>query len=114
MIRVISPATHECRHCGALWREMDDGSFGLRSNACGTCCDNALMGEQMVPLTDRIARLVAHVERLVERVERLEAAAHAMLEWDAREQDHAVDFYARMDLCRDAFDKTRAALEGKE
>ena len=37
-------------------------------------------------------------------------ACMAMLEWDDREQDHAVDFYARMDLCRAAFDKARAAI----
>lgn len=37
-------------------------------------------------------------------------ACQAMIEWDAREQDHAVDFYARMDLCRNAFDLARAAI----
>ncbi|AVG38339.1 hypothetical protein MC81_02530 [Achromobacter insolitus] len=37
-------------------------------------------------------------------------ACMAMLEWDDREQDHTVDFYARMDLCRAAFDKARAAI----
>lgn len=37
-------------------------------------------------------------------------ACEAMIEWDAREQDHAVDFYARMDLCKLAFDKARAAI----
>lgn len=37
-------------------------------------------------------------------------ACMAMLEWDDREKDHAVDFYARMDLCRAAFDKARAAI----
>jgi hypothetical protein len=34
----------------------------------------------------------------------------AMLEWDDREKDHAVDFNARMDLCRAAFDKARSAI----
>ena len=72
------------------------------------------VGDYIVPLyaldPDQIRRLVERVER----VERLEAACRAMLEWDAREKDHAVDFYARIDLCRDAFDKVRAALEGKE
>ncbi|BDD90908.1 hypothetical protein PanNE5_03480 [Pandoraea sp. NE5] len=37
-------------------------------------------------------------------------AVEAMIEWDAREKDHAVDFYARMDLCAQAFDKARAAI----
>ena len=37
-------------------------------------------------------------------------ACMAMLEWDDREKDHAIDFNARMDLCRAAFDKARAAI----
>lgn len=37
-------------------------------------------------------------------------ACEAMIEWDAREQDHAVDFYARLDLCKLAFDKALAAI----
>lgn len=37
-------------------------------------------------------------------------ACIAMTEWDDREKDHAVDFYARMELCRIAFDKVRAAI----
>ena len=38
-------------------------------------------------------------------------ACRAMVEWDDREHDHAVDFYARMALCKEAFDKARAAIE---
>ncbi|KCB52897.1 hypothetical protein L537_3393 [Bordetella hinzii 1277] len=49
------------------------------------------------------ARLIAAAPELLE-------ACMAMLEWDDREKDHAVDFYARMDLCRAAFDKARAAI----
>lgn len=49
------------------------------------------------------ARLIAAAPELMEAVE-------AMIEWDDRENDHAVDFYARMDLCAKAFDKARAAL----
>lgn len=49
------------------------------------------------------ARLVAAAPELLE-------ACQAMIEWDAREQDYAVDFNARMELCRIAFDKARAAI----
>ena len=49
------------------------------------------------------ARLIAAAPELLD-------ACMAMLEWDDRENDHAVDFYARMDLCRAAFDKARAAI----
>lgn len=52
---------------------------------------------------ENAARLIAAAPELLE-------ACMAMLEWDDREKDHAVDFYARMDLCRAAFDKARAAI----
>lgn len=54
-----------------------------------------------------IAQLLAAAPKLLD-------ACQAMIEWDAREQDHAVDFYARMDLCRLAFDKARAAIAKAE
>ena len=41
-------------------------------------------------------------------------ACRAMIEWDDREKDHAVDFDARMHLCRVAFDKARAAVAKAE
>lgn len=51
--------SHKCKVCGALWRlwqpeEMPGAggyTWGLRSNACGQCCDNVAMGEQIAPLT---------------------------------------------------------------
>lgn len=49
------------------------------------------------------ARLIAAAPLMLE-------ACRAMVEWDERERDHAVDFYARMELCRSAFEKTRAAI----
>ena len=49
------------------------------------------------------ARLIAAAPGLLE-------ACRAMIEWDDREQDHAVDFSARTELCRVAFDKARAAI----
>lgn len=49
------------------------------------------------------ARLIAAAPELLD-------ACMAMIEWDDREQDHAVDFNARMDMCRAAFDKARAAI----
>ena len=49
------------------------------------------------------ARLILAAPELLE-------ACQAMIEWDDREQDHAVDFSARTELCRVAFDKARAAI----
>ena len=49
------------------------------------------------------ARLIAAAPALLE-------ACQAMIERDDREQDHAVDFSARTELCRVAFDKARAAI----
>ena len=42
--------THRCKVCGALWKEWDDGSWSLRSERCGSCCDNEVMGNQIEPL----------------------------------------------------------------
>lgn len=45
--------THKCKVCGALWRYNEEGagSWTLRSPTCGSCCDNALMGDQIEPIT---------------------------------------------------------------
>ena len=49
------------------------------------------------------ARLIAAAPALLE-------ACMAMIEWDDREKDHAVDFYKRTELCEIAFQKARAAI----
>ncbi len=41
------PPTHRCRVCGALWHRFASGDWTLISKACGKCCDNAPMGEQI-------------------------------------------------------------------
>jgi hypothetical protein len=70
-------ATHYCRDCGALWRELPpdrafpDGSWTLVSNACGKCCDNAPMGSQIVAFNGRNShrdRSVREAERVAGRV----------------------------------------------
>lgn len=43
--------THYCRVCGALWFKGAD-HWSLVSLHCGKCCDNALMGNQIVALED--------------------------------------------------------------
>jgi hypothetical protein len=49
--------THRCNVCGALWilnppSEVQRGSWSLWSKACGKCCDNVAMGEQIEPITE--------------------------------------------------------------
>lgn len=65
--------------------------------------ENIWFEDKRCPRVIEDARLIAAAPELLE-------AFMAMLEWDDREKDHAVDFYARMDLCRAAFDKARAAI----
>lgn len=57
-------ATHRCTYCGALWKKCNDPAcvpalgkdhWHLRSDRCGSCCDNAPMGHQIVPLSPRAA-----------------------------------------------------------
>lgn len=43
--------THYCRVCGALWFKGAD-HWSLVSLHCGKCCDNSLMGNQIVALED--------------------------------------------------------------
>lgn len=43
--------THYCRVCGALWFKGED-HWSLVSLHCGKCCDNALMGNQIVAFED--------------------------------------------------------------
>jgi len=68
--------THYCTTCGALWRfwpQRDIGrpdSWNQCSPVAGPCCDNVVMGEQIVPLT------WAHVFRFVQA----QVAVDAMLQ----------------------------------
>lgn len=43
-------STHACVICAARWTQWEDGTWTLRSDECGPCCDNAPMGEQMARL----------------------------------------------------------------
>ena len=69
----------------ALW---DDGAFEREAAECAD----------------------AELRRLNEVNQELLEACMAMIEWDDREKDHAVDFRKRMELCEQAFQKARAAI----
>lgn len=47
---VAKDATHICVLCAARWKKHDDESWSLVSEDCGPCCDNAVMGIQIIPL----------------------------------------------------------------
>lgn len=62
--------THYCKTCHAMWRRWPDGSWNLRSNQCGACCDNVEMGDQIAPMghdgaraTDGSAESIANALR---------------------------------------------------
>ena len=48
--RLPPDTTHACVVCAARWTQWQDGTWTLRSERCGTCCDNAPMGEQLARL----------------------------------------------------------------
>lgn len=48
--------------------------------------------------------------QLVEQRDELIAACKKLVEWDAREKDHAISFMDRIHLCDEAFQMMRAAL----
>ena len=66
--------------------------------------DGAFEREDAVDADEALRRLRAVNQELLE-------ACLAMIEWDDRENDHAVDFQERMELCELAFQKARAAIE---
>ena len=55
-----------------------------------------------------------HNANLIAAAPDLLHACLAMIEWDAREKDHAIDFYARIKLCELALEKARAAVSRAE
>lgn len=48
----MTAATHRCLCCEAAWTRHDDGTWSLKSNLSGQCCNNAPMGGQMVSIAD--------------------------------------------------------------
>lgn len=42
--------THYCVVCAAIWQKWSDGTWTLRSDDCGPCCNNAPMGDQILPI----------------------------------------------------------------
>jgi hypothetical protein len=78
-------------HCGE-WR------IGFHTGVPGGNYRDGLHGSD-----EADARLIAASAELLE-------ACEAMIEWDDREHDFAVDFSARMALCKRAFDLARAAI----
>lgn len=59
--------THRCKICGAFWMRWSE-NWSLCSKSCGECCDNAAMGDQIVPLiiSDIFtpSTVLAHIEQL--------------------------------------------------
>lgn len=98
-----SEATHRCKVCGALWWEGDVPpvglSWSLRSQTCGRCCDNGLMGEQIEPLHVYAAQLRAErdsarkeCEALAEKCgekDRLRVVAESERDEARKERDEA-------------------------
>ena len=94
--------THRCKVCGAMWRlwlrqetpHATGDSWNLRSAACGKCCDNEPMGDQIEPL--RIGDLM---HWLSARLDAQKPAPHvktaAEMRMDAAHDTSCVGAFAR-------------------
>ena len=82
---------NETTHCWVTASDGRHGWAGDRYMSVSGCID------------EHDGRLIAAAPELLE-------ACLAMIEWDDREKDHAVDFHKRMELCELAFQKARAAI----
>ena len=83
------------------WRLADSESYSHNKRAAAT----EAKFKELIEETARDLEL-ENEELKKELLEAMEA----MIEWDAREEDHAIGFYDRMDLCKLAFDKARGAV----
>lgn len=94
---------HYMRHVSAMTGE------GLHAKS-DIAAELAWRDWRIAGLVEQHHRDSAELRRLCAERDALRSACVAMIEWDDRERDHAVDFYARMELCLVAFEKARAAL----
>lgn len=57
-IEHVTP-THRCTKCGALWVLFEEKhQWSLCSDACGPCCDNVRMGDQIEALPEECQKLI--------------------------------------------------------
>ena len=88
------------KHTPGPWLMRESATHVTVTNALG---DAVFHDDKRIPCVMADARLIAAAPELLE-------ACLAMIEWDDREKDHAVDFRKRMELCEQAFQKARAAI----
>lgn len=88
------------KHAPGPWTTRESATHVTVTNARG---DAVFHDDKRIPGVMADARLIAAAPELLE-------ACMAMIEWDDREKDHAVDFYKRTELCEIAFQKARAAI----
>lgn len=94
-----------------------DESTGERRKYCWTVHTSysakkgGMIGHQVCEISSMNCGTEEADALLIAAAPELLEACKAMLEWDDREKDHAVDFNARMVLCEQAFTKARAAIQ---
>ena len=88
------------------WSDTSIVASGFDHGICRLDINHATEASQ-----EADAELMAANARLIAASPELLAACVAIFEWNAREEDHAVDFYARMELYRAAITKVQAAIE---
>lgn len=85
-----------------IWQHWPDGVDAVaQASTLGTIA--TIQSGAFADEDQANARLIAAAPDLLE-------ACKKLIEWDDREKDHAIDFWARVGLCKEAFEAMRAAV----
>jgi len=92
------------KHTPGPWTAIDSiVVVTMETHHFATWLANCSVGGESLETKLANARLIAAAPELLE-------ACQKLVEWDAREKDHAISFRERIDLCDEAFKLMYAAI----